>query len=479
MIQLITDQRRWLDDMKTPVAAFHQFTRGSNRFLLESVAGSGQRGRYSIIGSQPMLIFKHFKDYSVIEDKLLGTIKQLEGDPFDHIRQILTRYQFPLQQPFACGLLCGYLSYDTIRYIERIPDKNPEELNLPEMMLIVPSELIVFDNYDHTITFYLHQSADNYYKELMPTKIDNYMKNSDFNNEISSNLSINDLDVQYDQVLTDFNHREYFERVARAKEYIRQGDIFQVVLSRRFRKTVKSDSFRIYRYLRYINPSPYLFYFEFDGFQLVGSSPETMVNYDGRKVLVRPIAGTRKRGESQQEDRQLAAELLNDEKELAEHVMLVDLARNDMGRIARYGSVKVDEFEKVEPYSHVMHIVSTVTGELREKCDCVDIFRACFPAGTVSGAPKIRAMEIIDELEPVRRGIYAGAVGYFDFSGRMDTCIAIRTMVLKEGMAYWQAGGGIVADSVPTNELAETDNKGRAILKALLMSEEEPHDCNY
>lgn len=250
-------------------------------------------------------------------------------------------------------------------------------------------------------------------------------------------------------------------------------------MSRRFETEVECDSFDIYRMLHMINPSPYMFHLNFDNVKLTGASPETMVRYDGKRITVRPIAGTRRRGQSREEDQKIAQELLRDEKELAEHVMLVDLGRNDVGRIASYGSVRVDNFKQIENYSHVMHIVSNVSGELREDSDAVDIFKACFPAGTVSGAPKVRAMEIIDELEQTQRGPYAGAIGYFDFCGRMDTCIAIRTIWIKDKTAFWQAGGGIVADSVPEHEFEETENKARALLKAITLAEEVHHDSGY
>jgi len=477
-IQMKTFQKQLLADMDTPVSSYFKLNEHSASLLLESMEGDGRNGRYSIIGIKPLLSFIRYPDRTVIENPDSGEEKTLRGDPFDHLRAVLSSFKFEATEPYECGFLAGYVCYDAVRYIENIPANSENDLQLPDMHFILPSEVVIFDNFTHTLKLLVHleDSGDSSTLErkasqqldALVTKITHHTPKIQ---EISKLTPTTTPPLKINIATED-----YCQSVIKAKQYIRNGDIFQVVLSRRFQTDIHCGAFDIYRMLHLINPSPYMFYINFDDVKLIGSSPETMVKYDENKILVRPIAGTRKRGTSVEEDAAIAAELLKDEKELAEHEMLVDLGRNDVGRIARYGSVKLESYKQVENYSHVMHIVSTVSGELRQGRDAVDVFKACFPAGTVSGAPKVRAMEIIDELEKTRRGPYAGAVGYFDFCGRTDTCITIRTMVVKGKTAYWQAGGGIVADSDPAYELEETENKARALLKAISLAEEVCYD---
>jgi len=472
--------RQLLADMDTPVSSYFKLNGQNESFLLESMEGDGRNGRYSIIGLKPMLQFKRYKDFTMIIDPNSSQEEKLFGNPFHHLQSLLKAFQFDLSEPFECGMLCGYLSYDSIRYIENIPANSKDDLELPEMHLVLPSEVVVFDNYTNVLKLVVHledTESPEKLEKLAKNRLDSMVKN--LSNQSPSLKNITSLTpVSEINLKANIHDNDYYESVKRAKAYIRNGDIFQVVLSRRMQTEISCDPFDLYRMLHLVNPSPYMYYLNFNETKIAGSSPETLVRYDGERVYVRPIAGTRKRGKSIEEDQEIAKELLQDEKELAEHVMLVDLGRNDVGRIARYGSVRLDTLKKVENYSHVMHIVSTVSGELREGFDTVDIFKACFPAGTVSGAPKVRAMEIIDELEKTQRGPYAGAIGYFDFSGRMDTCITIRTIVVKDKTAYWQAGGGIVADSNPEFEFEETENKARALLKAISLAEEVKDDLN-
>lgn len=471
-VRIQTFHQEFLADMDTPVSTFYKLNGQANSFLLESMEGDGRSGRYSIIGLKPMLLFKRFSTHTEIQLPDGSEKIALQGNPFDHLRQLLNQIQFDREAPFECGLLCGYLSYDSIRYIERIPARATDDLELPEMLLVLPSEVVIFDNFTHTQKLIVHLEAE----ENSPDLTQRAEKRlNDMLQQLSRRTpQIKRLkrETRANGATVNISKPDYLQSVAKAKAYIRNGDIFQVVLSRRFQKPISCAAFDIYRMLHLINPSPYMFYLNFAEAKIIGSSPETLVKFDGKRVTVRPIAGTRRRGRNRQEDREIAKELLSDEKELAEHVMLVDLGRNDIGRIARYGSVRLESYQQVENYSHVMHIVSEVSGELRPELDAIDAFKAGFPAGTVSGTPKIRAMEIIDELEKTRRGPYAGAIGYFDFQGRMDTCITIRTMLVKDKTAFWQAGGGIVADSVPENEFEETENKARALHKALALAEE-------
>ncbi len=473
-MRMKTYEKLLLADMDTPVSSFYKLGQTSYSFLLESMEGDGRNGRYSIIGMKPLILFKRVGDRSLIIEPGSGDTLTLTGSPFDHLKKLLAVVEFERDQPFEGGFFGGYFAYNTIRYIEDIPQQAVNDLQLPEIILVLPSEVVIFDNFTHTLKLIVHLEDDGNIQALheQASQRLNGMLQQFSRQEPSLEALANLNPEMTSKIDVNITHDEYFATLAKAKSYIRNGDIFQVVLSRRFQTEFSQNPFDIYRMLHLINPSPYMYYLDFQKFKIIGSSPETLVKYDGEKILVKPIAGTRKRGETILADQRIAAELLADEKELAEHDMLVDLGRNDVGRVARYGSVHVEAYRQVENYSQVMHIVTTVTGELQAGLDAIDVFKACFPAGTVSGAPKVRAMQIIDELEKTARGPYAGAIGYFDSRGRMDMGITIRTIWVKNQIAYWQAGGGIVADSVPENELAETENKARALLKAIALAKE-------
>jgi anthranilate synthase component 1 len=386
--------------------------------------------------------------------------------------------------PRFYGGLVGYIGYDMVRYFESIPDEHRPGLELPDMFFMVSDTVVIFDNLKGKIkvvsnTHVKNKSPEDAYREA-EEKIEDIIERLR-QSEMRSQKNRSMFDIQ--RSTKDFEHlgygssfvtKESFENaVLRGKDYIMSGDIVQVVLSQRFERETYVNPFDIYRALRVINPSPYMYYIDTGDAKLVGSSPEILVRLEGRKVILRPIAGTRKRGETEEEDSVLEEELKKDPKEIAEHIMLVDLGRNDVGRVAEIGSVKVTELMNVEKYSHVMHLVSNVEGTLKDGLDAFDVLRACFPAGTVTGAPKVRAMEIIEELEPMRRGPYAGAVGYLSYSGNMDTCITIRTLVIKDNKVYVQAGAGIVADSVPDREYIETVNKAMGMMRAVDMAEKE------
>ena len=469
---LIPVYEEFLADLETPVSAFLALDRGSYSFLLESVEGTANAGRYSFIGLEPQLVFQSRGKKITISKN--GVVQELEGDPLEALQKLLADYS-PLEEvgmpPFIGGAV-GYLSYDMVRHLEKLPDANPDDLDLPDSCFIIPQVLVVFDRFRQTIRVICpaHVKGDpKQVYEAAARKVQQIVR------ILTTHMVKRPVEPfePYDpaEIQSNFTQPEFERAVESCREYILAGDILQVVLSQRFSVPLKGEPFDLYRTLRTLNPSPYMFYLNMGGMQLVGSSPETMVRVMGQKAMVKPIAGTRKRGANAAEDRQLAAELLEDAKEGAEHVMLVDLGRNDLGRICRPGSVEVTEFRQVEHYSHVMHIVSSVEGILEEGQDAFSAIRATFPAGTVSGAPKIRAMEIIDELEPVRRGPYAGVVGYFSYNGNFDSCITIRTAVVKGNRVFVQAGAGIVADSQPEAEYRETQSKARALLVALGMKE--------
>ena len=462
-----------LGDVDTPVSVFLKATKGSYRFLLESVEGGAQHGRYSIIGDSPVAVFKNKNGVSQLQNLVTGDTDHFSGDPFQFLKDILRKYvNTPAYHtPFINDGLFGYLSYDSIRHIERLPEMATDDINLPDIHLFIPQKVIVFDNlYNKINIIYFVIPTGDKEKEYRQAK-----KNiRDIIDQIQTqHLSRNGHQVKpkTGRYESNLKKSEFKKIVSKTKEYIKKGDIFQGVLSQRLKVNTQIPSFDIYRALRVINPSPYMFYLELDGLQVLGSSPETLVKLNNGKVEVKPIAGTRKRGANEKEDELLIKDLLADPKERAEHTMLVDLGRNDIGKIAKYGSVQVDDLMITEKYSHVIHIVSSVSGTLRNGMDSIDVFKACFPAGTVSGAPKVRAMELIEELEPTRRSIYAGAAGYFSFDGSMDVCIAIRTIYVKDGSAYLQAGAGIVADSIPEKEYEETINKARGLLKAIEYAE--------
>lgn len=441
----------------SPLGAFtHLYQNDSYAFFYESLEQGGGSGRYSIIGSNPGLIF--WAKNGIIN--LLTSERKIikNGNPFSSLRKLLytenNKFYFA---PFSGGGV-GYVAYDSIRYLEKIPDKNPDELEIPDLFFFFPQEIIIFDHKYKSARIIM------YHQDKRRMKVIKEILNMTDTSTKKFNIIKRRLDYS-----SNFTEKEFCNTVNKVKEYISAGDIFQVVLSQRFWTVVRSPHLDIYRALRFTNPSPYMYYLKLNGITILGSSPETLIKLKSRTAISRPLAGTRPRGKNRIQDKELERNLLRDEKEIAEHIMLVDLARNDLGKVCEYGRVKTTSLLKIERYSRVMHIVSNVTGRLRKDCDAIDLFISSFPAGTVSGAPKIRAMEIIDELEPVRRSLYAGAIGYFDFSGNMDFCIAIRTIFIKDNIAYIQGGAGIVADSIPENEYQETINKTNALKSALEM----------
>ena len=463
-------------DLDTPVSAFLKMKIGDYAFLLESVEGQEKIARYSFLGTNPSLIFKsQGPKIEVIypqNNKRRRFVTQ--GTPLDEIKKIMRDFRSVevAGLPRFYGGLVGYIGYDTVRFFENIPDKNKDHLGIPDTLLILTDTLLIFDRLNHTIKI-----LSNVILPKNPTLLKKkqlYQKAIRVIEAIHSNFSKFVIPQNETgglgqlRVTSNLKQSEFVRMVKRAQAYIKQGDIIQVVLSQRFKiKTLKND-FAIYRSLRSLNPSPYMYYLKLKDFSIVGSSPEMLVRSENGLVQTCPIAGTRWRGKNHKEDSALEKELLADEKEKAEHLMLVDLGRNDLGRISKLGRVKVDDFMRVEKYSHVMHLVSEVSAVLdKKRFDIYDVFKAAFPAGTVSGSPKIRAMQIIDELENLRRSLYAGAIGYFSFSHNLDTCIAIRTIVLKDGFAYVQAGSGIVADSVGQKEYQESVNKAKAMMEAI------------
>jgi anthranilate synthase component 1 len=465
--------REVLVDTETPVSAYLKI-RGRDRysFLLESVEGGEKVARYSFLGVDPFLIFRSRGRSIDIEDRRRRTVERFEGDPIMELRRLTERYRSPHLKglPRFTGGAVGYLAYDAVRLVEKIPDTGIDDLSVDDVVFMFFDTILAFDNIAHKGILISNVQTDGgdlrAKYEGAVRKLDDLQWALRQPVDLSQRKGSGKIDVR-----SNTEKAGYLETVRRCKEYIAAGDIFQVVPSQRFATPISVGSFDIYRMLRVVNPSPYMFHITLGNIDLVGASPELLVRVEDGKVTIRPIAGTRRRGETEEEDLVLEHELLTDEKERAEHLMLVDLGRNDVGRVALYASVKVTEFMIIERYSHVMHIVSNVEGRLKPGMDRFDALFAGFPAGTVSGAPKIRAMEIIDEMEPTRRGVYAGAVGYIDFSGNLDTCIALRTMVIRDGMAYVQAGGGVVADSVPESEYQETVNKARALIRAIEMAE--------
>ena len=477
--------RSILADMETPVSAFYKLMPDNYTFLLESVEGGETLARYSFLGSQPSVLF-HSKGHQVTIEYLKKgeTVFQEHEDPLKALEELMQNYR-PVDDeelPEFHGGAVGYMSYDMVRFVEELPDSTEDELQIPDCFFMVAETILIFDHVNHQIKVvanaYIDGDVDEAYADAI-VKIEALIEKLSAASDASeTHLRRNDDEhqEQYDKIISDpqsnFTKSDYEAAVRRAKEYIAAGDIIQVVPSQRFSCPVTVDSFDIYRALRMVNPSPYMYYLKFDSFDVVGASPEMMVRVEDGIVQTRPIAGTLPRGTTAEEDRELERQLLADPKERAEHVMLVDLGRNDLGRVCEYHSVEVTDLMIVERFSHVMHIVSHVIGRLREDLTAFDVLRACLPAGTLSGAPKIRAMEIIDELEPTRRSTYGGAVGYFSFSGSSDTAIAIRTAVIKDGTAYVQAGGGVVADSVPETEYYETLSKARAMLSAIALAEQ-------
>jgi len=448
-----------LADLETPLSAFMKISDGEYSYLLESVEGGENIARYSFLGANPLVVYK----------------SDGKSDPLLHIKKIMSGYKFvPLKGlPRFCGGMVGYLGYDAVRFFEKIPNSNKDDLNLPQALFVMTDTFLIFDHVNHSIKIVVLAHVKNNASQAY----DKAIKDIEFlKAKLKMTLSVKKSKVKSQKskikIESNFTKQEYEFLVKKAKEYIKAGDIIQVVPSQRFRVKITASPLDIYSALRSINPSPYMFYLQFDDIKIAGSSPEVMVRCEDGNIELRPIAGTRPRGRNEKEDARLEKELLKDAKERAEHIMLVDLGRNDVGRVADFKSVKVDELMVIEKYSHVMHIVSNVIGRLKKGKDVFDVVRAAFPAGTVSGAPKIRAMEIIDELENSRRGLYAGAVGYFSFSGNTDTCIAIRTILIKGNTAYVQAGGGVVSDSTPSTEYQETVNKAKAMIKAIELAEQ-------
>lgn len=462
-------------DWETPISAFRKIDDGKFSFLLESVEGGEKWGRYSFLGSFPSYLFRSKGEEFEILKKGEVFRKGKEKDPLRALEDFLGNFRPALDDslPRFFGGAVGYVNYDLVRSFEKIPEWLSQDIALYDCYFLITDTLLVFDNVKQKVKVICNvfldgrQPLHEAYQEaqekigrivcqLQTPPPPSHRKQSFTPSPLASNLS----------------REDFMKGVERAKEYIHAGDVIQVVLSQRFSTELHCEPFDIYRALRSINPSPYLFYLKMNDFILLGASPEVMVRLEGNQIELRPLAGTRPRGKTKEEDLEMEKDLLADEKERAEHIMLVDLGRNDVGRVAEIGSVEVTELMGVERYSHVMHIVSNIRGFLAPGKNAFDVFRAAFPAGTVSGSPKIRAMEIIEELEPVRRGPYAGSVGYFSFSKNMDTCITIRSILIKDGKAYIQAGAGIVADSEPEKEYEETLIKAQAIFRAIKQAEE-------
>ncbi|MCK5237137.1 MAG: anthranilate synthase component I [Deltaproteobacteria bacterium] len=466
--------REVLSDMDTPVSAFMKIDDGKDAFLLESVEGGEKWGRFSFLGVAPRAVIRSKGDITeIIED---GVEREVTGDPLETLKNFMSKFKVAKVDgvPMFTGGSIGYLGYDMVRHFEKLPDTTTDELQLYDMYQMLTDTMLVFDRVKQKImviaNVFLNESdsvEDSYNKAT--AKIDMFIEKLGAPLQ-KAPLKKEAVDVSVD---SNFKKEDFLKSVESTKEYIRSGDIIQAVISQRFVTKYDGSALGIYRALRTINPSPYMFYLRLGDIELAGSSPEILVKVEGDEINVRPIAGTRPRGGNAKEDEALEKELLADPKERAEHIMLVDLGRNDIGRVSRTGSVKVDELMVIERYSHVMHIVSNVHGIKADNVDSFDVLRASFPAGTLSGAPKIRAMEIIEEVEPCKRGVYGGCVGYFSFNGDMDVCITIRTVLVKDGKCYLQAGAGIVADSDPESEYQETVNKAAGILKAVSVSREE------
>jgi anthranilate synthase component 1 len=475
---LIPVFREVLADLETPVSAFSKIDQGPCAYLLESVEGGEKWGRYSFLGSgSPILVQGNDRELVLTEGRHRRKIP-VRGDVLGGLREIMSSYRpVPVRGlPRFCGGAVGYLSYDVVRQFERLPSVRKDLLGLPDISFLLTDTLLIFDNVAQTIKVVANARVGDSdlkkaYAEALARiegMISRLRTGSLRKHRVPTGRRAANRSLGF---TSNMSKADFEKMVIQTKQYIQAGDIFQGVLSQRWQATIGARPFDIYRALRVINPSPYMYYLRFPEVELVGASPEVLVRCEDGLVQLRPIAGTRPRGRTEEEDRRLREELLANAKERAEHVMLVDLGRNDVGRVATAGSVRVKEFMVVEQYSHVMHLVSQVEGRLQPGRDGYDVLRACFPAGTVSGAPKIRAMEIIEELEPSRRGPYAGAVGYFGFSGNMDTCINIRTVVVKGRQAFVQAGAGIVADSDPEAEYEETCNKAKAMIRAIEMAE--------
>ncbi len=462
--------RRLMADVMTPVSLFLKLREeAKNPFLLESVEGGEQLARYSFLGRNPYQVLRYEKDEVTLQKE--GKAEQLDKTYFEALKELTTCHTEPEipELPRLTGGAVGFSSYDTVREIEHLPNTPPSEMEIPEAIWAFYDEVFAFDHVKQQIIIIKTVFIDDTAEVDVKQRYEQAQKRLDELEELVYQPlpETNSFSINPENLTSNIARDDFEDMVKRAKEYIYEGDIFQVVLSQRFETDFEGDRFMLYRALRMVNPSPYLFYLDFEDFALVGSSPEVLVRVQDETAQLLPIAGTRPRGETDEEDLALEKDLKNDPKEIAEHVMLVDLGRNDLSRVCQPGTVRPVREQVIERYSHVMHIVSDVKGQLAEHQTAVDALMQCFPAGTVSGAPKIRAMEIIDELEPTKRGPYAGAVGYFDFSGNMDTCIVIRTMLVTDSNVYIQAGAGIVADSDPEKEYIETKDKAGALVEAL------------
>jgi anthranilate synthase component 1 len=466
--------REILADCETPLSAYLKLANDAYSYLFESVQGGEKWGRYSIIGLHAHTVLSvRDQDITIAVD---GKISEQHNaaDPLAFIKTFQARYRIPQLEhlPRFNGGLVGYFGYDTVRYVEPKLKATtpPDTIGTPDIVLMVSDEVVVFDNLRGTLWLITHadpRAQDAY--ELAQQRLDQLQ--SKLQQPIPYAAKKVTRTVAEGDFKSGFTQADFEQAVTKIKNYILAGDVMQVVISQRMTVPVSAAPLDIYRALRHLNPSPYLYFLHLDDFHIVGSSPEILVRLEEGEITVRPIAGTRKRGKTAEEDHDMELDLMNDPKEIAEHLMLIDLGRNDVGRVSQTGSVTLTEKMQVERYSHVMHIVSNVVGKIKKDLDAIDALRATLPAGTLSGAPKIRAMEIIDELEPVKRGVYGGAVGYLSWHGNMDTAIAIRTAVIKDGLLHIQAGAGVVADSVPALEWKETMNKGRAIFKAVEMAE--------
>ncbi len=471
---LIPVSREIMADLETPVSAYLKIDTGDHSFLLESVERGGRFARYSFLGASPGIIFTAREGQVTITENGQTRTFQSDTDPLSELQKLMGRFK-PVESehlPLFSGGAVGYLSYEAVTYFEKtVPRAKLDDLQIPDAYFVISDTLLIFDHLEHRIKIvanaYVEGDTGKAYDEAV-RKIDELterLKRSVSHKVLSARANVTELKPS-----VNITQAEYISMTESMQEYIKSGDIFQVVPSQRFEVPFESDPVDLYRSLRLINPSPYMFCLKFNGMAVVGASPEVHVRCVDGKVEIRPIAGTRPRRENEAEDNAMAEELLADPKERAEHVMLVDLARNDVGRVCEYNTVKVTDLMIIERYSHVMHIVSNVEGHLKPEQNAYDVMRATFPAGTVSGSPKVRAMQIIAEKEKTCRGTYAGAVGYFGFNGNLDSCIAIRTVLIKDGRAYLQAGGGLVADSTPMGEYNESVNKAKAGMKGLAMA---------
>lgn len=478
---LIPIVRHILADTETPIRVFQHFAEEERAFLLESVEGGVKWARYSFIGTNPFLMISSKNGEFVMERN--GEKETVSDSPLEKLKELLSSYTSPAlpDLPRFTGGAVGFFGYDLLQYYEKLSAHRTDDLQMNDLQFMFCDQVVVFDHFKQQIKIIANahipkdaseQQIEDAYQDAC-VKLDEIAERLQKPQSLASLMNPNRIteDAELGEVKSNVTKAEFMNNVNKAKDYIQVGDILQVVLSQRFEITTEVSPLHVYRVLRTMNPSPYMYYLKMDDEVIVGTSPELLVRVEGDNVQTRPIAGTRPRGATTEEDLAMEKELLADRKELAEHLMLVDLGRNDIGRVAEYGSVKCDTFMEVERYSHVMHICSNVSGKLRKDKDFFDAFISCMPAGTVSGAPKLRAMEIISELENEARGAYAGAIGYLGFSGNLDTCITIRTIIFKHGKAYVQAGAGIVHDSVPEKEFEETENKAKALLKAIRIAE--------